>query len=651
MTLTSSNSPSMHPKMHPNMIRSAAALASSLLLSATASAQLVVGSGDVSTEAVVLFAKSEVAGELLIEYSTDPRLALDVSSVRVVVKDPQVPTRELVTRLKPGTQYYLRATSADGAIASGRFRTLDPLGARPAVRIATTTDWQQSPPFVTLSNLPDRNPDVILKLGDTIYADAETRGLPGVVQARTLEQFRIKHREIISSAFGIPGDDFMTPVLAAAPLFATIDDHEIVDNFAGGAAPGESPDAPLVNPGEPPLFTDPVEFVNQTQAYIDALQAFAEHHPVVDEVWSGTGDPRVDGRPKLYRHRTLGSTASITLLDSRSFRDVQLPPVANPLDPASVGAFLASTFTPGRTLLGGPQLAQLKSDLLADQQAGVTWKLVVIPEPIQNFGVVNAEDRFEGYAAERTELLAFIEQAEIDNVVFVSGDFHGTIVNNLAYQVPTAQGLLSVPIPAFEVVTGPVAFFSGRFGPAVANIALAAGIISPQQFAFYESLDTAGKDQFVRTLVDAQVVPLGYSPVGLEDSTLDAELLEGAYFAAHGFSWTEFDIDDAETLEVTTWSIEAFDDATAEADPAAVLALGPQIVSRFRVHPTRSFCADLNGDGAVDGTDLGLLLVQWGGAGSADLNGDGTVDGADLALLLSTWESVVGCASDPRPLR
>lgn len=48
--------------------------------------------------------------------------------------------------------------------------------------------------------------------------------------------------------------------------------------------------------------------------------------------------------------------------------------------------------------------------------------------------------------------------------------------------------------------------------------------------------------------------------------------------------------------------------------------------------------ADLNGDGQVDGADLGILLGQWGQAsGSADLNDDGQVDGADLGVLLGAW--------------
>lgn len=48
--------------------------------------------------------------------------------------------------------------------------------------------------------------------------------------------------------------------------------------------------------------------------------------------------------------------------------------------------------------------------------------------------------------------------------------------------------------------------------------------------------------------------------------------------------------------------------------------------------------ADLNGDGLVDGADLGLMLAAWGTADEvADLNANGLVDGADLGLLLAAW--------------
>ena len=50
--------------------------------------------------------------------------------------------------------------------------------------------------------------------------------------------------------------------------------------------------------------------------------------------------------------------------------------------------------------------------------------------------------------------------------------------------------------------------------------------------------------------------------------------------------------------------------------------------------------ADLNGDGIVDGVDLGLLFAAWGacpGSCPADLDGDGTVDGQDLGGLFVGW--------------
>lgn len=47
---------------------------------------------------------------------------------------------------------------------------------------------------------------------------------------------------------------------------------------------------------------------------------------------------------------------------------------------------------------------------------------------------------------------------------------------------------------------------------------------------------------------------------------------------------------------------------------------------------------DLSADGVVDGTDLTIILGDWGLAKSpADFNNDGLVDGADLTLLLAAW--------------
>lgn len=51
----------------------------------------------------------------------------------------------------------------------------------------------------------------------------------------------------------------------------------------------------------------------------------------------------------------------------------------------------------------------------------------------------------------------------------------------------------------------------------------------------------------------------------------------------------------------------------------------------------QSCLGDLNADRAVTGADLGILLGQWGQAGTGDLDGNGIVGGGDIGLMLGAW--------------
>jgi Ca2+-binding RTX toxin-like protein len=148
----------------------------------------------------------------------------------------------------------------------------------------------------------------------------------------------------------------------------------------------------------------------------------------------------------------------------------------------------------------------------------------MVPEPIQNIGVLAASDRFEGYAAERTEILKYVNDNKIENVVFVAADIHGTLVNNLTYQ--TAPGQAQIATSAFEITTGSVGY-SQPFGQTVAQLGAALGVITPQQKALYDSLPTAGKDTFIKGVVDGGLQPLGYDPLGLDKNLSQANGLIG----------------------------------------------------------------------------------------------------------------------------
>ncbi len=72
--------------------------------------------------------------------------------------------------------------------------------------------------------------------------------------------------------------------------------------------------------------------------------------------------------------------------------------------------------------------------------------------------------------------------------------------------------------------------------------------------------------------------------------------------------------------------VDRDDDNGANSGSAYVFDLGKNICP-----------ADLDDDGVVGGSDLSILLANWGGPGDADLNDDGVTNGADLAMLLAAW--------------
>jgi formylglycine-generating enzyme required for sulfatase activity len=71
-------------------------------------------------------------------------------------------------------------------------------------------------------------------------------------------------------------------------------------------------------------------------------------------------------------------------------------------------------------------------------------------------------------------------------------------------------------------------------------------------------------------------------------------------------------------------------------------ALGALAVLALAAPATAQSCdGDLDGNGVINGADLGSLLDAWGACVScaADLNDDGAVNGADLGTMLTNWEA------------
>lgn len=571
----------------------AAIVAATAPRSALAALPNGVASGDTTANSTVLWGRTDTPGTVTFEYSTDPTFAGVLGTGNVVVTDPMIPAKlDVASGLAPGTRYYYRATDSTAASASGTFIT-PALNGHGGFHLGVSGDWRgELAPYPSIRNVPAKNLDVFLKFGDTIYADVPSPAF-SAPQAQTLDEYRIKHNEVQSTVPGATINSFRD-LNQSTSVLAVIDDHEVTNDFAGYATVADYQAAgdTRFDFGSPA----PATRINRTPLFNNGVQAFHEYMPIRQPTWSlplaDASADRMNGVADQYRSRTYGSDAAVIVSDARSFRDKELPPVTNPTDGTQVNNFLVQSFNPARTMLGKPQLARLESDLMTAQDAGVTWKFVNVPEPIQNLGVVAASDRYEGYAAERSQLLSFIngnnpQGKKIDNVVFVTADIHGTVVNNLTYQ--NGPGQPQIKTAAFEISTGAVAY-DAPFGPTVITLGHSLGAIDDATFATYNNPATPAsvREAILQAVVNAQLTPLGYTPIGIEaDSGINASLTVGTWTATSSYGWTEFQVDPlTQALTVTTWGIPYYQEAGATQYAGLPFEnLSPQIVQQFVVMP------------------------------------------------------------------
>jgi len=101
----------------------------------------------------------------------------------------------------------------------------------------------------------------------------------------------------------------------------------------------------------------------------------------------------------------------------------------------------------------------------------------------------------------------------------------------------------------------------------------------------------------------------------------------GGFVAGAQTHWLT--IDGAQVSDAGTYECRVFNSCGSSVSGAAILSVAPPVECP----------ADANGDGAVNGADLSVLLATFGTSQPAgtngDLNGDGVVNGADLSVLLA----------------
>ncbi|MGH9322672.1 MAG: alkaline phosphatase D family protein, partial [Vicinamibacteria bacterium] len=193
-----------------------------------------VAAGDVTQSSVVLWAHSGVVGAHTFWYRAISVPGSTWLSRSAQVTDPATPAKALLSELVPGALYLYGIQSPNSDFDLGVFRTPHPPGARHGLRFGVSGDSRGDlAPYPSVANARGRSIDFFVFLGDGIYADVPSPALMKP-QARTLNEFRIKHDEVLSARLGL---NAIADLRALTATFAVIDDHEVTNDFAGGAHP------------------------------------------------------------------------------------------------------------------------------------------------------------------------------------------------------------------------------------------------------------------------------------------------------------------------------------------------------------------------------------------------------------------------------
>lgn len=250
----------------------------------------------------------------------------------------------------------------------------------------------------------------VLHLGDWIYEASQTppasqtasrdigRPFEPLHECRTLDDYRRRYAQYRR-------DPDVQAVSAAHPIIATVDDHEFADGaWRDGAT----------------------EHVPERDGPWSARRAAAFR---AREEWLPVRRPDPNDPERVFRSVAIGSLADLFLIDTRTRRDEPVPPpgmfseARSALGPAQK-SWLEAALEGSRArwrLLGNPSvMSRTWNDALPEavRRALVKVKLIDLD------GTGPDYDQWDGYPAERRELLGWIGDLSPANTVVLSGDVH-----------------------------------------------------------------------------------------------------------------------------------------------------------------------------------------------------------------------------------
>ena len=446
-----------------------------------------VAAGDVTDSSAILWTRTSAdasvdlavydyvvtPGSPLITAGTTPVFTASGSTSAATDYTVKIP----VTGLLSHHIYFYKFTNGSESSQQGRFVTAPSPTDAASLNFVVAADSDGfpvgGPPhfnnFDVLNPARGEQPEFFSFLGDTIYSDSSYA--PGPIT--TVAQYRAAHAQNRSFAS-------LRNLMSATGTYAQIDDHEVLNDFDGQSVN-------TLYPGR----------------YAAGLQAFHDWMPT--DTSNALVDPTCAGNPR-YFHQKWGTQAEIFQLDERSCRSDQNPVKATcttasvldiaPTAPSGLriaaglsasppAGCVAAINDPLRTFLGPVQKAQFESDLSAST---AKWKIVLSEDAIQQFYAL-PYDRWEGYGAERSEILNHIRTNGIQHVVFLTTDLHANIYNNVFVDKTTDP----TPI-AYEAISGPIA--TNTYKQEIINAGLGSSYAALQGVLALQGVDCQSLDVY-----------------------------------------------------------------------------------------------------------------------------------------------------------
>jgi len=413
-----------------------------------------VASGDPLPHAVVLWTRVTPTPAATPGSGAGPRVRVHWevardARFRRVVRSGVVPTSAArdhtvkvdATRLPHDTWLYYRFRCGSTTSPVGRTRTMPDektLSPRMRLGVVSCSNWQAGF-FSPYRHLADRDDlDFVLHLGDYVYEYAP--GQYGYGQSDRDIRTHLPRHEMVTLAdyrrrfAQYRTDPDLQRLHQRLPWITTWDDHEVANDMYRTGAENHQPETEG-------------GFLERRDA---ARRAYDEWMPIR---LSGSAVLR-DGH-RAYRRLSLGSLADIFMLDLRTYRSEQVRQYNN-----------EQIADPARTILGDGQEGWLTRGLKQASptssqdptQTGVNrWKLVgnpvmitpvqlpplpvgVTPQQLSEITGISADNRegvpfnsdsWDGYAADRRQVLDFIADNGVQDVVFLTGDIHSSWACNV----------------------------------------------------------------------------------------------------------------------------------------------------------------------------------------------------------------------------